>query len=77
MDTTAVEQIIFNLVDNASKYASGEGSGKVIELRAIAHPKKANCSTSTSTPCATRGSSHWIGKANETTDTHGLTQMII
>jgi signal transduction histidine kinase len=39
VDTTAVEQIIFNLVDNASKYASGEGCGKVIELRAIAHPK--------------------------------------
>lgn len=39
VDTTAVEQIIFNLVDNASKYASGEGNGKVIELRALAHPK--------------------------------------
>ncbi len=39
VDTTAVEQIIFNLVDNASKYASGDGCGKVIELRAIAHPK--------------------------------------
>ena len=36
VDTTAVEQIIFNLVDNASKYASGDGCGNVIELRAIA-----------------------------------------
>lgn len=35
VDTTAVEQIIFNLVDNASKYASGEGCGKIITLRAL------------------------------------------
>ena len=35
VDTTAVEQIIFNLVDNACKYASGEGCGHVIELRGI------------------------------------------
>lgn len=41
VDTTAVEQIIFNLVDNASKYATGaEGDeadeyGNVIELRAV------------------------------------------
>lgn len=32
VDTTAVEQILFNLVDNASKYASGGDYGKVIEL---------------------------------------------
>ena len=35
IDTTAVEQIIFNLVDNASKYANGEGCGKLITLRAL------------------------------------------
>ncbi|MCP5536317.1 MAG: hypothetical protein H7A51_08805 [Akkermansiaceae bacterium] len=38
VDTTAVEQIIFNLVDNASKYAGGEGDDmgiKVIEIRAV------------------------------------------
>jgi len=35
VDTTAVEQILFNLVDNASKYASGEAGGNVIELRAV------------------------------------------
>ncbi|MBK1830617.1 HAMP domain-containing histidine kinase [Verrucomicrobiaceae bacterium R5-34] len=35
VDTTAVEQILFNLVDNASKYASGKDDGKVIELRAL------------------------------------------
>jgi len=39
VDTTAVEQIIFNLVDNASKYACGEGCGNVIELRAFEHAK--------------------------------------
>ena len=32
VDMTAVEQIIFNLVDNASKYASGDGCGSVITL---------------------------------------------
>lgn len=35
VDTTAVEQIIFNLVDNASKYASGEDCGSIITLRAL------------------------------------------
>lgn len=35
IDTTAVEQIIFNLVDNASKYANGDGCGKLITLRAL------------------------------------------
>jgi len=35
IDTTAVEQILFNLVDNASKYASGDDHGNVIELRAL------------------------------------------
>ena len=35
VDTTAVEQILFNLVDNASKYASGEGDGNVIELSVV------------------------------------------
>ncbi len=35
VDTTAVEQILFNLVDNASKYASGKNDGKVIELRVL------------------------------------------
>ncbi|BDS08809.1 hypothetical protein NT6N_38490 [Oceaniferula spumae] len=35
VDTTAVEQILFNLVDNASKYASGDDDGGIIELRAL------------------------------------------
>lgn len=35
VDTTAIEQIIFNLVDNASKYASGEGCGDTITLRVL------------------------------------------
>lgn len=35
IDTTAVEQIIFNLVDNASKYANGDGCGELITLRAL------------------------------------------
>ena len=35
VDTTAVEQIIFNLVDNASKYASGENCGTLVTLRAF------------------------------------------
>lgn len=35
VDTTAVEQIIFNLVDNASKYASGEDCGKMITFRVL------------------------------------------
>lgn len=39
VDTTAVEQILFNLVDNASKYASGENDGDVIELRALEKAK--------------------------------------
>ena len=39
VDTTAVEQIIFNLVDNASKYASGDDCGKMITLRVLT-PKK-------------------------------------
>jgi K+-sensing histidine kinase KdpD len=40
VDTTAVEQIIFNLVDNASKYASGEGCGNIITLRALERGKQ-------------------------------------
>ncbi len=40
VDTTAVEQIIFNLVDNASKYASGEGCGNIITLRSLARGKQ-------------------------------------
>ena len=34
VDTTAVEQIIFNLVDNACKYASGDDCGDTIKIRA-------------------------------------------
>jgi len=35
VDTTAVEQIIFNLVDNASKYASGDDCGRKITLKVV------------------------------------------
>ena len=35
LDTTAVEQILFNLVDNASKYASDQNDGEVIKLSAM------------------------------------------
>lgn len=35
VDTTAVEQIIFNLVDNAGKYAGGDGCGKKITLEVV------------------------------------------
>ncbi len=40
VDTTAIEQIIFNLVDNACKYASGEGCGSLITLRAFPGKKR-------------------------------------
>ncbi len=33
VDITAVEQIVFNLVDNACKYASGDGYGDQIQIR--------------------------------------------
>jgi len=39
VDTTAVEQILFNLVDNASKYASEEDSEGIIELCVLEIPK--------------------------------------
>ena len=40
VDTTAIEQIIFNLVDNACKYASGENYGSLITLRAFPSKKR-------------------------------------
>jgi len=40
VDITAVEQIIFNLVDNASKYASGDDYGKEITLRVSSSPNE-------------------------------------
>lgn len=42
IDITAVEQIIFNLVDNACKYASSEEHGKEITLLAEVKNKKIN-----------------------------------
>ncbi len=42
IDITAVEQIIFNLVDNACKYASSEKHGKEITLLAEVKNKKIN-----------------------------------
>ena len=42
IDITAVDQIIFNLVDNACKYASGESHGKEITLLADITNKKIN-----------------------------------
>lgn len=42
IDITAVEQIIFNLVDNACKYASSEEHGKEITLIAEVKNKKIN-----------------------------------
>jgi signal transduction histidine kinase len=42
IDITAVEQIIFNLVDNACKYASSEEHGKEITLIAEVKNKKFN-----------------------------------
>lgn len=42
IDTTAVEQIIFNLVDNACKYASSKHHGKEITLLAEVNNKKIN-----------------------------------
>ncbi len=42
IDITAVEQIIFNLVDNACKYASAEEHGKEITLIAEVKNKKIN-----------------------------------
>ena len=42
IDITAVEQIIFNLVDNACKYASSEDHGKEITLVAEVRNKKIN-----------------------------------
>lgn len=33
VDTTGVEQIIFNLVDNAAKYASGDNCGDLIQVQ--------------------------------------------
>ncbi|WP_346187748.1 sensor histidine kinase [Rubritalea halochordaticola] len=35
LDITAVEQIVFNLVDNAVKYASGEDCGSEIRIHAV------------------------------------------
>lgn len=40
IDTTAVEQIVFNLVDNASKYASGDEERNVITLRTLERGKQ-------------------------------------
>lgn len=34
VDTTAIEQILFNLVDNAAKYAHGDGCGNLITVSA-------------------------------------------
>ncbi len=42
IDITAVEQIIFNLVDNACKYASSDEHGKEITLLAEVRNKKIN-----------------------------------
>ncbi|MGJ8654837.1 MAG: sensor histidine kinase [Akkermansiaceae bacterium] len=42
IDITAVEQIIFNLVDNACKYASAENHGKEITLLAEVKNRKIN-----------------------------------
>lgn len=42
IDITAVEQIIFNLVDNACKYASADDHGKEITLLAEVKNKKIN-----------------------------------
>lgn len=39
VDTTAVEQIIFNLVDNASKYGVGKDGGGEIGLYVLERPK--------------------------------------
>ncbi len=39
VDTTAVEQIIFNLIDNACKYASGEVYGDQIDVKIISSRK--------------------------------------
>ena len=40
MDTTAVEQILFNLVDNASKYASESSADGMIKLQVLELSKR-------------------------------------
>lgn len=39
VDITAVEQIIFNLIDNACKYASGQNYGDQIDVNIMSHQK--------------------------------------
>jgi signal transduction histidine kinase len=41
VDVAAVEQILFNLVDNACKYAAPNASEKIIHLEAVPNPKSA------------------------------------